>query len=51
MKATDCKCIKCGQQAVVFYPVVDPDIPSNPYCRECLEKAKMEMMIKMFEKK
>lgn len=49
MKATDCKCIVCGKQAVAFWPVCDPDIPSHPYCRECLDKAKMELMIKLNE--
>lgn len=51
MKASEYKCIECGQQAVAFYPVVDPDIPSNPYCRKCLDKAKLEIMVKIFEKK
>ena len=49
MKATDCKCIGCGKQAVALWPVCDPDIPSHPYCRECLDKAKMELMIKLSE--
>ena len=43
VKATDCKCIICGKQAVTFYPVIDPDIPSYPYCPACLEKAMIEM--------
>ena len=47
MKATDCKCIECGQQAVAFWPVVDPDIPSHPYCRKCLDDAKARMIIKL----
>ena len=38
--AKDCKCCKCGKQAVAFWPVCDPDIPSNPYCRKCLDKVK-----------
>lgn len=42
-KASDCKCCECGKQAVTFYPVVDPDIPSYPYCTECLEKAMIDM--------
>ena len=29
----------CDKQAVAFYPVVDPDIPSHPYCADHLEKA------------
>lgn len=52
MKASECKCIECGKQAVAFWPVIDPDIPSHPYCRKCLDKVKMRMMLelqKMFE--
>ena len=49
MKASECKCIECGKQAVAFWPVIDPDIPSHPYCRECLDKAKMELMVKLSE--
>ena len=49
MKAIDCKCIVCGKKAVVFWPVIDPDIPSHPYCRKCLDKEKMELMIKLRE--
>ena len=49
MKASDCKCCKCGKQAVAFFPVIDPDIPSYPYCRECLNKEKMELSIKLQE--
>lgn len=47
MKATECKCTVCGKQAVAFWPVIDPDIPSYPYCRECLNKEKMSLMIKL----
>lgn len=43
-KASDCKCCVCGQQAVAFWPVIDPDIPSNPYCRKCLDKTKAAVM-------
>jgi hypothetical protein len=49
MKASDCQCCVCGRQAVAFWPVLDPDIPSHPYCRECLDKAKMELMIRLSE--
>lgn len=40
-KASDCKCVKCARQAVAFWPCVDPDIPSRPYCRKCLDSAKL----------
>ncbi len=43
MEAKDCKCIKCGKQAVAFYPLIDPDIPSYPYCAEHLEEAMIEV--------
>lgn len=48
MKASECKCCKCGKQAVAFWPVIDPDIPSYPYCRECLDKAKLELAMKIW---
>ena len=55
IKASDCKCCVCGGQAVAFWPVIDPDIPSHPYCRKCLDKTKAavirEIMLKDFEKK
>ena len=50
MKASECKCINCGKQAVAFWPVVDPDIPCNPYCRECLDKEKRGLLIKLLGK-
>lgn len=40
--AKDCKCCECGAQAVAFWPVIDPDIPSHPYCQKCLDKALYE---------
>lgn len=50
MKASECKCCVCGKQAVAFWPVCAHDIPSHPYCRECLDKKKMELMMKLFGK-
>lgn len=50
MKASECKCCKCGKQAVAFWPIIDPDIPSFPYCRECLDKEKTELMIRLLGK-
>lgn len=49
MKASECKCCKCNKQAVAFWPVYDPDIPAYPYCRECLDKEKRELVIKLSE--
>ena len=48
MKASECKCVECGSQAVAFWPVLDPDIPEQPYCRKCLYKVKAEMLVKLF---
>ena len=50
MKASDCKCCICGKQAVAFWPLIDPDIPAEPYCRECLDKAKMRVLMECFGK-
>ena len=49
MKAEDCKCRVCGKQAVAFWPVIDPDIPAEPYCRDCLDKAKIRLLIDTFK--
>jgi hypothetical protein len=49
IKASDCKCCICGKQAVCFWPVVDPDIRSNPYCRECKDEQVLLLMIAMEE--
>lgn len=48
MKASECKCVECGAEAVAFWPIIDPDIPSHPYCRKCLDKAKMELLVNGF---
>lgn len=48
MKASEYKCIICGKQAVAFWPCIDPDIPSHPYCRKCLDKEKLKAMISAF---
>ena len=49
MKASESKCVDCGKQAVAFFPVFDPDIPAFPYCRECLDKVKMKLLIQLVE--
>ncbi len=48
MQASECKCIMCGKQAVAFWPLIDPDIPAEPYCRKCLDKAKTEVLVRSF---
>lgn len=50
VKASDCKCCVCGNKAEVFWPVIDPDIPSHPYCRTCVEKEKAKLMIELLKK-
>lgn len=45
--AKDYKCVNCGKQAEVFYPVFDPDIPSYPYCRECAEKERNKLLVEL----
>lgn len=47
IKAKDCKCCKCQKKAVAFFPVCDPDIPSYPYCRKCLDKTKSNLMMEL----
>ncbi|MHA1197774.1 MAG: hypothetical protein ACTSQF_00255 [Candidatus Heimdallarchaeaceae archaeon] len=46
-QAKDEKCSDCGKSAVVFFPVFDPDIPSYPYCRKCVNTRKIELLIAM----
>ncbi len=45
--ARDEKCCECKQPACCYWPVIDIDIPSNPYCRSCVDKAKMRLMVKL----
>lgn len=47
--AKDMKCCVCGEQAVALWPVIDPDIPSHPYCRKCLDKANGELLRQLFD--
>lgn len=48
MKASECKCCKCGKPAVAFWPVFEPDIPQHPYCRKCLDAEKLKVMIAIY---
>lgn len=43
MEAKNDKRCVCGEQAVAMFPLVDPDIPSYPYCAEHLEEAMIDM--------
>jgi len=47
--AKDCKCEDCGKQAVAFWPMIDPDIPSLPYCRSCLDIRKARTTEKLLK--
>jgi hypothetical protein len=48
-QAKDCKCSDCKKQAVAFWPVCDPDIPSYPYCRKCLDERKYKLMTRLYK--
>jgi hypothetical protein len=48
--ASDYYCVGCYQNkkktpAEVFWPNIDPDIPSAPYCRPCKEKNVMKILL------
>ncbi len=47
--AKDFDCVVCGKQAAVFWPVVDPDIPSHPHCKKCVKEARDRVLIEMFK--
>lgn len=47
-KASDYNCCVCGEPAVALWPTIDLDIPSKPYCRECLDKTKGELLRQLF---
>lgn len=49
VKASDCKCAECGAQAVAFWPIIDPDIESYPYCRACLDAKKIDLLFRLHE--
>lgn len=49
VKASECRCCECGEPAVTFWPVYEPDIPSYPYCRKCLDRAKQKLMMELLE--
>jgi len=42
-------CRKCGEPAVAYWPAIDPDIESHPYCRKCLDREKINLLIEMDE--
>ena len=48
--AKNLKCCECGKQAEVFWPIIDPDIPHQPYCRPCVQEAQYRVLSKLNEK-
>ena len=50
INAKDCECCECGDNAVAFWPIIDIDIPHNPYCRECLDRLKKDLIISLYKK-
>jgi len=49
IRASDSQCCNCEEKAVVFWPMVDPDIPHYPYCRKCVDEAQRALIIKLHE--
>jgi len=49
IKASDCPCcVKgCTQQGFAFWPCIDPDIKSYPYCKAHLDEAQLKLMIEL----
>lgn len=49
IQASDQECCKpkCKKKAVAFWPIIDPDIPSDPYCRKHLDEAKFRVLKKI----
>ncbi len=33
---------------MAFFPVIDPDIPSHPYCSTCIDKEKLKLAMKLW---
>lgn len=44
IKASDCKCIRCGEEADCFWPVVDVDIQALSYCNSCVMSEKIKVL-------
>jgi len=49
IKASDHKCVRCGKQATHFFPVIDPDIMSYPYCEKCIDELKHKMYMELLK--
>ena len=49
--AKDFKCCKCGAQAETFWPCIDPDIKSHPFCKKCVQEEQVKVMIAIADEK
>lgn len=49
VRATEHSCILCGKPAVVFWPVIDHDVPIHPFCRDCVEIEKIKVLAELFK--
>lgn len=49
LHAKDRKCCRCGNQAAVWWPCIDIDIKSNPYCKACVLLQQLEVMKQLSE--
>ena len=47
--AKDCKCYRCGKQAVVFVGLNDPDGTDYPMCRKCADDWQMDVYLEIFK--
>ena len=50
--ASDYYCVKCYREgketrAEFFWPIIDPDIKSRPYCRSCIDKLVISLILEM----
>jgi len=49
LRADTMQCCVCKEKAVAFWPAIDLGIRSHPYCRACMNKAKIELLILLSE--
>lgn len=50
LHASDYYCIDCYKKrkkipAEAFWPMIDPDIPYAPYCRPCIDRNNMKIIM------
>jgi len=44
------KCSDCKNPATCYFPCIDIDIPSYPYCDKCGEKRKIKLQMKLLNR-